>query len=69
MDIRTGSMSSKEVARQALKGLARGRAIIVPGIGNRMLLMLQGLVPRAFVGWTARRIFASILKPSRPEAQ
>lgn len=68
MDIRGGSMSSKEVARQALKGLARGRAIIVPGLGNRLLLMLQRLAPRGIVGWTSRRIFASILKRSRPEA-
>ena len=61
-DIRSGSMSSKEVARQALIGLARGRAIIVPGLRNRMLLMLQGLAPRGLVGWISRRIFAPIMK-------
>jgi len=61
-DIRSGSMTSKQVARQALNGLARGRAIIVPGLRNRMLLFIQGWVPRGLVGWVSRRVFAPIMK-------
>jgi hypothetical protein len=61
-DIRAGSMTSKQVARQALNGLARGRAIIVPGLRNRMLLFIQGWVPRGLVGWVSRRVFAPIMK-------
>ncbi|MDE0960013.1 MAG: SDR family oxidoreductase [Planctomycetota bacterium] len=60
-DIRGGSMSSSEVARLAILGLQKNRAIIVPGFQNRILWMMQNLLPRSWVGWVSRKIGQPIL--------
>ncbi|MEE2882307.1 MAG: SDR family NAD(P)-dependent oxidoreductase [Planctomycetota bacterium] len=60
-DLRAGSLSSQQVARAAVYCIERDRAVVVPGLWNRMLLAVQGWVPRALVGLVSRRMFARVL--------
>ncbi|MGE4618879.1 MAG: SDR family NAD(P)-dependent oxidoreductase, partial [Planctomycetota bacterium] len=60
-DLRAGSLSAQEVARAAVNGMEKDRALIVPGLWNQILLRVQSWAPRPLVGWVSRRMFASIL--------
>ncbi len=51
------SMTSEAVVRASLRGLARGKALVVPGWRNRVLGMVTGRLPRV---WCAR-ISAAVL--------
>ncbi len=60
--VRSGSMSASSVAKIAVRGMEKNRARIVPGIRNKVLLMLQGWVPRSIVGAISRRIFRPLMR-------
>ena len=49
-------MSAVKVARLGLKGLRRGKPVVVPGFGNRTLLLVERLTPRKLVGEVSRRL-------------
>jgi short-subunit dehydrogenase len=49
-------MSAVKVARLGLQGLRRGKPVIVPGFGNRALLLVERLAPRKLVGEISRRL-------------
>ena len=49
-------ISAERCARSAIRGFDRGRAMVVPGLLIRLLLMVNALSPRFM-----RRLFASIL--------
>lgn len=51
-------MDAKTVARIAYNGLRKGKAIIIPGYKNKMLIILERFLPRSIV----RRIVANIMK-------
>ncbi len=58
-----------EVARAGLDGLLRGRAVIVPGLANRVLRRLRPLVPRQlFMRLIARRWGTAPAADLRPAA-
>ncbi|MDB5592797.1 MAG: short-chain dehydrogenase, partial [Enterovirga sp.] len=50
-----GGMSAVDVARLGLDGYEAGRAVVIPGAGNRALSVLSKVVPRLLVrraaGW------------------
>ncbi len=50
-------MDAKTVAQIAYKGLNKGKAIIIPGYKNKLLVVIERFVPRAIV----RRIVAKML--------
>jgi short-subunit dehydrogenase len=39
-------MPAEAVVKASLRGLERGRAVVVPGVGYKFLVLLSGLVPR-----------------------
>jgi len=41
--------SAKDVARQGYKGLMRGRAVVVPGMHNKLVPWLPRFLPRGFI--------------------
>jgi short-subunit dehydrogenase len=41
--------SAEEVARQGYSGLMRGRAVVVPGVQNKLVPWLPRLLPRGFI--------------------
>jgi uncharacterized protein len=41
--------SAEDVARQGYKGLMRGRAVVVPGMHNKLVPWLPRLLPRGFI--------------------
>ena len=47
-------MSAAKVARIGLAGFRRGRRVVVPGLANRVLVLLGGMLPRGLVGALAR---------------
>ncbi|GIZ12752.1 SDR family oxidoreductase [Pseudomonas sp. NCCP-436] len=49
-------MKAEEVALIALKGLAKNRAIIIPGWRNRLLTFLPRFTPRWLVRWLSGRL-------------
>ena len=49
-------MSAVKVARLGLKGLRRGKPVVVPGFVNRALLFVERFTPRALVGEVSRRL-------------
>lgn len=60
-----GSQSAGAVAREALRGLARRRALVVTGTRNRLLFGLAQMLPRRL----AARLSASALRRLRPPAE
>jgi len=46
---RLSGMEPEEVAKEALDGLARGRAVVVPGFFNRLLMRLGSSMPKNFM--------------------
>ncbi len=54
-------ISAEQCADEALRGFARGRAIVVPGFYIRNLLRLYAVVPR----WLWRRLATALVGPIR----
>jgi short-subunit dehydrogenase len=50
---RTLTLSAEEVAAEGYRGLKQGRRVVVPGLGNKMVTTLAGLLPRDWVLKTA----------------
>jgi len=49
---RFGPMTAESVARSGYRGFRRGRCIVIPGIGNRLLVCTARLAPR----WLSRKV-------------
>lgn len=50
------------IARSALDGVARNRAVIVPGAVNRVIAFLSQVVPRALINRTIRHYWGTFLR-------
>jgi uncharacterized protein len=53
--IRVAGMTAKDVAVPGHRGFRKDRVIVVPGIQNRLIILLAWLVPRALVRSVARK--------------
>ena len=51
----TGLLDPEAVVEAGLRGLERGRALVVPGLRDRVLVHGQRLLPRRLVAWIAGR--------------
>ncbi|MCA9286412.1 MAG: SDR family oxidoreductase [Phycisphaerales bacterium] len=51
-----GVMSAEAVARAGVRGLRRNRAIVIPGLANKVIPQLERFVPRRLVRWVAARM-------------
>jgi uncharacterized protein len=49
-------MNAPEVARAGYEGMLRGKRLVIPGAGNRMLVQALRLTPRRLVTAIARRV-------------
>lgn len=49
--LRYASMDAGAVAAAGLSSMKRGKAVVVPGMGNRLGLLLVRLAPRSLVTW------------------
>lgn len=58
-----------EVAREAVSRLLRGKAVIVPGLLNKLLRVLAGVVPRSLVSWVVSRHWGTIPARETPSKQ
>jgi short-subunit dehydrogenase len=58
---RLACLSPEQIAREALRGLLRGKAIIVPGIINRLIHVIAPFVPRAVVVRVIRRYWGEYI--------
>jgi hypothetical protein len=56
---RTSAMTPEAVVTASLRGLDRGRIVVVAGLRNRMAVAAQAFVPRAVV----RRVAADLFRP------
>lgn len=52
-------LDADQVVRCALKGLARDRAIVVPGMRNKFIRAASALVPRTWAAHVSKRVLAS----------
>ncbi len=52
------SMRPEDVVRASLRGLAHGRAVVVPGWRNRLLALLTGALPRTVCARITARVLA-----------
>lgn len=50
------------IARSALDGVARNRAVIVPGAVNRVIAFISQVVPRALINRTIRHYWGTFLR-------
>jgi short-subunit dehydrogenase len=55
--MRMPAMDPVKVVDIALRALDRGRAVVVPGLTNKVQVLLSKFFPRAFVRWTASKLF------------
>ena len=55
------TMSASSVAEAGHRGFRRGRAVVIPGVRNRLLALAVRLVPRRL----SRRIVGAMNKPSQ----
>lgn len=53
---KVGMMDAATVARAGYNGMMRGRAVIVPGLVNNLLVFAVRFVPRSVVRWCVRRL-------------
>jgi uncharacterized protein len=58
-------LSAERCARIAINGFTKGRAMIIPGAGIRILMLLQGMTPR----WVMRVIMGGVARIARKEFQ
>lgn len=66
--VKTGLMMQPEkVARKAIRGLFRGRAEVVPGIINRLALLLIPWVPRFLINYLYGSSLGKRLAHSKPK--
>ena len=49
-------MNAPEVARAGYEGMLRGKRIVIPGLGNRMLVQALRVSPRSVITAAARRL-------------
>jgi short-subunit dehydrogenase len=54
---RRACLYPSEIARSGIKGLLRGKAIIVPGLINKLLRVVGPFVPRVLVAVVTRRLW------------
>lgn len=52
------SLAPECVVRASLRGLARGRTVVVPGWRNRLVAVLSGHLPRGLIARIAARVLA-----------
>jgi len=50
------------MARKGYRGMMRGKAIVLPGLMNKVLAFTPRLTPRAMVRWTMARVQRSFLR-------
>jgi hypothetical protein len=50
---RAGMMSAQRCAAIGLRGMLRGRRVVVPGATNKLIRLLSGFVPRRWMGASA----------------
>jgi short-subunit dehydrogenase len=50
------TMDPASVARAGYRGMMRGRRIVIPNIGGRLVAMLGRLAPRALLTWAAAKM-------------
>ena len=55
--MRFPAMDPVRVARTALRAVARGRAVVIPGAMNKVQVLLSKIFPGPFVRWTASKLF------------
>ncbi len=58
-------MTAEPVARAGYRGLMRGKAIVIPGIANRMLVQALRVTPRALVRRLVYRVQRGMSAPAR----
>lgn len=66
---RKAARDASTVARAGYRGLMRGRRIVVPGVGNRVLAGLVPFVPRRLVTRITRRFNESKRRPENGQNQ
>lgn len=59
---RWACLSPAEIARAAIDGLLQGRAVIVPGLINKLVRAVGPLVPRSLVARVVRRLWGGFDK-------
>jgi hypothetical protein len=59
---RCACFSPESIARSALDGVARNKAIIVPGALNRAIAFVAQIVPRAVINRTIRHYWGTFLR-------
>ncbi len=50
-----GLLDPEAVVEAGLRGLERGRALVIPGVRHRFFVQLQRFVPRRVIAWVAGR--------------
>lgn len=61
-------MRADRAASIAVRGIVRGRRVVVPGVLNRLGAFVTRLVPRRAAGWMMRRLLGRP-RPALPEAR
>jgi uncharacterized protein len=49
-------MSPEDVAIKSLKGLSRGKSVVIPGLLNKLTVLGLRFLPRALLAPVARRV-------------
>ena len=63
---RAGMMSAERCALIGLRGMLRGRRVVVPGGGNKATQVLSRLMPRRLMGAAGARILGKPAPPALP---
>jgi short-subunit dehydrogenase len=63
---RAGMMSSERCAAIGLRGMLRGRRVVVPGGGNKATQVLSRLMPRRLMGAAGARLLGKPAPPALP---
>ena len=54
--LRWGAMESRPVARAGIEGMFRGRPLVVPGLLNKLTMLVPRLLPRRWIPRLVRRV-------------
>lgn len=57
----TTAMPAAQVARVAVQGLGRRQRLIIPGLGNRLVIVLSKILPGHWLAWMVARIQKPLL--------
>lgn len=57
----TSAMPAAQVARAAVQGLLRRQRLIIPGFGNRLVIVLSKILPGHWLAWMVARIQKPLL--------